>query len=95
MAKINRFYGRSRVIDGKIFSVPRYIRENIDFSDIPGKEFLVQEGDRLDIIAEQIYGNPELWREIAVYNNIGYFFDVKPETIIKLPFDINKVTERL
>ena len=79
----------------QIFGLPRYIRNNTDFSDIPGKELLLQVGDRLDIIAEQIYGDPTHWKALAIYNGIGWFFDAKPGTIIKLPFDINKVWERI
>lgn len=91
----NFIYRNSRKIDGKYFSVPRFITKNIDFSDIPGTEFLIQEGDRLDIVAEQIYGKPEYWKLIAIYNNIGYFFDATPGTIIKLPNDINQVLDRV
>lgn len=78
-----------------LYSPPKYITDNVDFSDIPGREFIVHSGDRLDIIAEQLYGNPSYWRALAVYNSIGYFFDVTPGTVIKLPLDIEQVLSRL
>lgn len=91
---MNNIYRNSRIVNG-MYTPPRYILENVDFSDIAGQEFLVQEGDRLDIIAEQIYGKPDYWRAIAIYNDIDYFFDVKPGEIIKLPKDINQILDRL
>lgn len=87
------FYKRKDIIDNKYYGIPDYITK--DFSDIPGQEFEIQEGDRLDILAEQLYGNPSYWKYIAVYNNIGYFFDLNPGDIIKIPFDIKKVIERI
>jgi hypothetical protein len=89
----NEFYKNTNVFDNMYYRVPKFIYQ--DFSDIPGKEFLVQEGDRLDAIAEQIYGNSNYWRAIAVYNDIGYFFDVRPGMVIKLPTDIKQVLARL
>ncbi len=85
-----------KLSDGtQIYGLPRFVRKNVDFSDIPGKEMVIQQGDRLDIIAEQVYGDPTHQKAILIYNNIGWFFDVKPGMIIRLPFDINRVWERI
>lgn len=89
----NNVYKNAEIFNDAFYRVPGFISK--DFSDIPGKEFLVQEGDRLDIIAEQLYGNPNYWREIAIYNNIGYFFDIKPGMTIKVPLDPTQITSRL
>jgi hypothetical protein len=85
-------YQKRYVVDKKYYKVPDYIKR--DFSDIPGQEILVQEGDRLDILAEQIYSDASYWKYIALYNDIGYFFDLVPGQIIKIPNDIQKVIER-
>lgn len=87
------YYKNVSLSKDNLYKVPNYVYA--DFSDIQGREFIVAEGDRLDIIAEQVYGNPEYWRAIAIYNNIGYFFDVKPGVIIKLPERIQDVLDRL
>ncbi len=87
------YYKNVAIKDSKFYKIPNYIY--VDFSDIPGRELVIQEGDRLDIIAEQVYGNPEYWRAIAIYNNVGYFFDIKPGVIIKLPEKIQDVLDRL
>jgi hypothetical protein len=88
----NIFYRNALIKDGK-YGIPKFV--NLDFSDIPGKEFIIGDGDRLDVIAEQVYGNPSYWKAIALYNDIGYMFSISPGDIIMLPFDIQKVLERI
>lgn len=90
----NRFYRNALIINGVYYGIPNFVYA--DFSDIPGKEFTIMEGDRLDILVEQIYGSdPEYWKAILLYNNIGYFFDVQPGDVIKFPYDINQVLARI
>lgn len=88
-----RFYKSSDIVNSKYYRIPNFIN-NIDFSGIASKEFVIQEGDRLDIIAEQIYGNPNYWKEILLFNNLGYFF-IPIGTVIQLPLDINAVSSRI
>lgn len=89
----NRYYRNAQIVDSRFYGVPDFVYA--DFSDIPGKEFLIQEGDRLDIIAEQIYGDSTLWKAIMLYNDLGYFFELVPGDVIKLPVDINQVLSRI
>lgn len=88
----NRYYKNSGITESH-YGIPEFVYK--DFSDIPGKEFIIQEGDRMDNIAEQIYGNSSYWKAIMIYNDLGYFFDPVPGTIIKLPFDIKRILSRL
>lgn len=47
-----------------------------------------QQGDRLDTIAEQFYGDSSLWWIIASANNIhGALFAVEDGTILRIPQD--------
>ena len=89
----NRYYRNAKVFEGTFFGIPDFIYE--DFSDIPGKEFLIQEGDRIDIIAEQVYGDATLWKAIFIYNDLGYFFELVPGNVIMLPLDIGQVLARI
>lgn len=90
----NRYYRNAGVQNKMFYRPPRWVYR--DFSDIPGKEFTIQEGDRMDNVAEQVYGNPNLWKAIMIYNDLGDFYaDVPPGTIIKLPLDINRVLARI
>lgn len=90
----NRYYKNAPIVDNLYYGPPDFVFR--DFSDIPGKEFTIMEGDRLDILVEQIYGNdPEDWKAIMLYNNLGYFFDLQPGDVIKFPYDIELVKARI
>ena len=43
-----------------------------------------QEGDRLDLLANQFYGNPTLWWYIAQANNISTMH-LEPGTSLRIP----------
>jgi nucleoid-associated protein YgaU len=94
---MNRYYKKFDIVkseDGEqYFQPPSWIRK--EFSDIPSKELIIEDGDRLDVIAEQIYGDPNLWKAIAMYNNIGYFFELQPGDKLYLPIEMSKLLERL
>jgi hypothetical protein len=88
------YYRNSEKIDGRHYSIPKFALKNIDFSDIEARELMIQDGDRLDIIAEQLYNNPDHWKAIAIFNNLEWFF-VKPGDVIRVPLDIKKVLDRI
>lgn len=52
---------------------------------IPGKVHIVEDGDRLDLIANQYYSRPGMWREIADYNGIDNPRNLKPGLQLILP----------
>lgn len=45
----------------------------------------VQQGDRLDYLAFQEYGQPGLWREIAAANGIENPLDIQPGQLLVIP----------
>ena len=47
---------------------------------------LTQEGDRLDLLADQYYGDPLLWWYIARANNLK-FNNVHAGTVIRIPIN--------
>lgn len=51
------------------------------------KTRLVQQGERLDYIAFQEYGNAERWREIAEANNLDNPHDLRAGQILVIPQD--------
>lgn len=48
------------------------------------KTWVVREGERLDWIAYQEYGNPARWRHIAEVNDISDPLDLQPGQVLKL-----------
>ncbi len=89
----DRFHRRTDIVQNRYFRIPKFI--NVDLSGIPYKELVWQDGDRLDILAEQLTGDPSNWKAIALFNDIGYFFQIQPGDIIKIPVDINLVLARI
>lgn len=82
-------YGRTPVIGlnyrfGTSFAVPA-IRENIKNGNIRFQELILQESNRLDILAGRYYGDGRLWWLIAAASNIGWTLQVPVGTIIKIP----------
>lgn len=58
-----------------------------NFSNVENNQILSQEGDRLDILAKEYYGDETLWFVIAKANNLGKgSLDVPPGIILKIPF---------
>jgi hypothetical protein len=86
-------YKKYDVVDQKYYQAPSWFDR--DFSGIEFREITIQAGDRLDIIAQQIYGNSEYWKILAIYNDIGYFFQLKPGDKLYLPLRIQDVMDRL
>jgi len=53
---------------------------------------ILQEGERLDTLAGQHYGNAGLWWVIAAASGIGWGLQAPPGTYIRIPTDISKIT---
>ena len=58
---------------------------------LPTREIILKQGERLDHIAGQEFGNSTLWWVIAATSNIGWGLQAPPGTIIKIPLDIDSV----
>ena len=52
---------------------------------------VTQEGDRLDHFASNVYGDGRLWWIIAAASNIGWWLQVPPGTVIRIPVDMEEV----
>jgi len=82
-------YGRTPVIGlgyryGTSFALPA-IRQNIKEGNIRYQQIVLQESNRLDILAGQYYGDGKLWWLIAAASDIGWTLQVPVGTIIKIP----------
>lgn len=82
-------YARTNVIGlgyryGTSFAVPA-IRQNIQAGNIRFQQIVLQESNRLDILAGLYYGDGKLWWLIAAASDIGWGLQVPVGTIIKIP----------
>ena len=57
------------------------------------RERVLRQGERLDHIAGEVFGNATLWWVIAATSNIGWAMQVPPGTILKIPVNLNDVLE--
>lgn len=82
-------YARTPVIGlgyryGTSFAISA-IRQNIQAGNIRSQEIVLQESNRLDILAGLYYGDGRLWWLIAAASNIGWGLQVPVGTVIKIP----------
>lgn len=69
---------------GTSFAIPA-IRENISNGNIRITRHILQESERLDILAGQIYGDGRLWWILAAASNIGWGTQPPAGTLIQIP----------
>lgn len=74
---LNHRYGTSTVIPT--------IRKNIQNGNITYMEYILEENERLDILAGKFYGDGSLYWIIAAASDIGYSLQVPPGTLLKIP----------
>lgn len=77
VAGLGEFYRTS-------FAIPA-IRSNISNGNIRYNEIVLQESNRLDILAGQYYGDGRLYWVIAAASNVGWGLQCPAGTIIKIP----------
>lgn len=82
-------YGRTPVLGlgfryGTSYAIPA-IRQNIKDGNIRCEELILQESNRLDILAGLYYGDGKLWWLLACASDIGWGLQVPVGTIIKIP----------
>lgn len=66
-------------------NVSALIRDAIEAGSVSFNARVLQEGERLDTVAGQEYGDSTLWWVIAAASGIGYALQVPPGTRIIVP----------
>ena len=64
-------------------TLPDIPEDQLTFHEVTGGED--EPGERLDEIATRYYGEPGLWRVIAVYNGIADPLQIPPPRILRIP----------
>ncbi|MEI6044954.1 MAG: LysM peptidoglycan-binding domain-containing protein [Chloroflexota bacterium] len=62
-----------------------FAKQNPTSHGTPGKIHQVQEGDRLDLLAQQYYSQPFSWKRIAEFNNIDNPRSIVPGQYLLIP----------
>jgi len=92
-----RRYARSPVLRGGMHygtsRTTEVIQAGISRGDIRIDVYVLQEGERLDSIAGQRYGDSRLWWIIAAASGIGWGLQVPPGTRLQIPRKLSEVAE--
>jgi len=84
-----RRYEKAPVMSGGMFRGSTMaivsIRKAISTGQMAVVESVLQEGQRLDVLAGIEYGDSTLWWVIAAASNIGWGLQVPPGTLIRIP----------
>jgi len=90
----SRYINDSTLRQGKILSTAKGVdtlRTALREGKIPFTERTLREGERIDQIAGEIFGDGRLWWVLAAISNIGWPMQLPPGTIIKIPLDMPDV----
>jgi nucleoid-associated protein YgaU len=86
-------YNNDLTLDGGRFLATnesiRLIRRAIERGELQTADRILKEGERLDGIAGKVYGDGSLWWIIAAASGIGWWTQVPPGTLIRVPTDLN------
>jgi hypothetical protein len=78
-----RYFGTSRA--------GRIVRSMIKRGVLQHKTVALQESERLDIVAQRVYGDSSMWWIIAAASNIGWGLQVPAGTYLIIPTDVNQI----
>jgi nucleoid-associated protein YgaU len=67
------------------------IRLHIANGNIGTRNYVMKEGDRLDLIAHDQYGDGRLWWVIAAASNIGWWAQLPAGTLLRIPINLSEV----
>lgn len=86
---------RQTDFNGKEFisnsNISRSIYFAIENEQINYSVHVLEEGERLDTLSGQFYGDSSYWWILAASSGIGWGLQVPPGTIIKVPTNLNEL----
>ena len=91
---LNRYENDTVVRDGRILGTNQAIiriRDGVNTGAISVASRILQEGERLDVIANELYGDGRLWWIIAAASEIGWWLQAPAGTRIVYPQNISEV----
>ena len=67
------------------------VRRMVGNGSVSTRVTVLQESERLEIVAHRVYGDASLWWIIAAASNIGWGLQVPAGTRLIIPTDINAI----
>ena len=88
-------YGQSNLINNRKAIGTNMARVEVynasQKGSISTETYITTQGDRLDKLAGSYYNDGTLWWVIAAASGIGWWLQVTPGTVLKIPLDITEV----
>ena len=91
---LSRYRGDLQIRGGKILQTNegvQRLRQALQAGRLVTQQRILQEGERLDMIAGQLYGDGRLWWIIAAASGIGWPLQVPPGTLLTIPLSLEQV----
>ena len=91
---LSRYTRTNRILAGRQLGTSRahsIIPLAVERGSIEYKTVITEEGDRLDHIAAKELGDGRLWWVIAAASRIGWWLQVPPGTVLRVPTNIAQV----
>lgn len=91
---LSRYTRTNRILAGRQLGTSRahsIIHLAVERGSIEYKTVITEEGDRLDHIAAKELGDGRLWWVIAAASRIGWWLQVPPGTVLRVPTNIAQV----
>ena len=91
---ISRYTRTNRILGGKQLGTSRahsIIHLGIQNGSIAYETIVSEEGDRLDHVAAKKLGDGRLWWVIAAASRIGWWLQVPPGTVLRVPTNMAQI----
>jgi len=85
---------RERLYFGSSSAI-KIVRSLVNAGAVSVKELALREGERLDHVAYQHYGDTRLWWIIAAASGIGWGLQCPPGTYLKIPTNLGAIANAL
>ena len=69
------------------------LRRRLQRGEITTQTVVLKEGQRLDQLAQQAYGDGRLWWVIAAASGIGWWMQAPPGTRVLVPISLEQIEE--
>ena len=73
----------------------RVVKRLIENGTVSVRVEALQDSERLDVVAQRVYGDASLWWVVAAASNIGWGLQVPPGTRLVIPTNINPIIDAL
>ena len=92
----SRYRNDSIVRNGKIVGTSAGLlrfRRRLARNEIALTTIVLKDGQRLDHIAQQFYGDGRLWWVIAAASGIGWWLQAPPDTRVLVPSNLQQIED--